>query len=70
MVAAPWYRKTKNQPLSVFAGQKIGIREVENKIWLVNFMKYDIGFFDEQENRIEPVGENPFNEIVLPMSPE
>ena len=54
---------------SVFAGQKIGIREVEDKIWLVSFMNYDIGFFDEHENRIEPVAENPFNEIVLPMSP-
>lgn len=53
---------------SVFAGQKVGIREVEDKIWLVSFMNYDIGFFDEQENRIEPVGQNPFNEIVLPMS--
>lgn len=54
---------------SVFAGQKVGIREVEDKIWLVSFMNYDIGFFDEHENRIEPVGHNPFNEIVLPMSP-
>ena len=54
---------------SVFAGQKVGIREIEDKIWLVSFMKYDIGFFDKHENRIEPVGNNPFNEIVLPMSP-
>jgi len=54
---------------SVFAGQKVGIREIEDKIWLVSFMKYDIGFFDGLENRIEPVGQNPFNEIVLPMSP-
>ncbi len=51
---------------SVFAAREVAIREVEDKIWLVSFMKYYIGFFDEHENRIEPVNENPFNEIVLP----
>ena len=61
--------KRKINISSVLAGQKVGIREIEDKIWLVSFMKYDIGFFDEHENRIEPVGQNPFNEIVLPMSP-
>jgi len=61
--------KRKINLSSVFAGQKIGIREVEDKIWLVSFMKYDIGFFDENENRVEPANDNPFNVIVLPMSP-
>jgi len=27
---------------------------------LVSFMSYDLGFFDETENRVEPIGENPF----------
>jgi putative transposase len=45
---------------TVFAGQKVGIREVADKIWLVSFIEYDPGFFDQQENRVEPVGENPF----------
>lgn len=54
---------------TVFAGQYIGIREVEDKIWLVSFMDYDIGFFDEEQNRVEPMGENPFAPKVLPMSP-
>lgn len=53
---------------TVFGGQYIGIREVSDKIWLVSFMEYDIGFFDEEENRVEPVGENPFAPKVLPMS--
>ena len=42
---------------------------VEDKIWLVSFMDYDIGFFDEEQNRVEPMGENPFAPKVLPMSP-
>lgn len=53
----------------VFAGQKVGIREVNDKIWLVSFMDYDIGYFDEDSCRVEPI-ENPFAEKVLPMSSE
>lgn len=44
---------------TVFAGQLVGIREVEDKIWLVSFMDYDLGYFDEEEARVEP-GPNPF----------
>lgn len=44
---------------TVFAGQLVGIREVEDKIWLVSFMTYDLGFFDEEEGRVEPAP-NPF----------
>ncbi len=54
----------------VFAGQIIGIREVADRIWLVSFMDYDLGFFDENEDRVEPVGINPFASKVLPMSSE
>ncbi len=43
----------------VFAGQTVGIREVDDKIWLVSFMKYDLGFFDPDEGRVEPAP-NPF----------
>ena len=32
---------------TVFAGQDVGIREVADQIWLVSFMDYDLGFFDE-----------------------
>ena len=45
---------------TVFAGQHVGIRELTDGIWLVSFMDYDLGFFDLQENRVEPVGVNPF----------
>ncbi|MEE4143984.1 MAG: IS481 family transposase [Halieaceae bacterium] len=55
---------------TVFAGQYVGIREVADEIWLVSFMDYDLGFFDQDENRVEPVGVNPFAPKVLPMSSE
>ena len=32
----------------VFAGQNVGVREVADKIWLVSFMNYDLGFFDQE----------------------
>ena len=52
-----------------FAGQRLGIKEVDEKIWLVTFMTYDLGFFDHQTGRVESA-HNPFAAKVLPMSPE
>ncbi len=53
---------------AVFAGQIVGIREVHDQIWLVSFMQFDLGYFDEDECRVEPI-DNPFAPKVLPMSP-
>ena len=53
---------------TVFAGQDIGILEVSEKIWLVSFMQYDLGFFDHETGRVE-CAENPFGAKVLPMCP-
>ena len=53
----------------VFAGQKIGITQVGDRVWLVTFMHYDLGYFDDETCRLEPI-ENPFGPKVLPMSPE
>ncbi len=52
-----------------FAGQRVGIKEVADQIWLVSFMGYDLGFFDHETCRIESA-ENPFVAKVSPMSPE
>ena len=53
---------------TVFAGQMVGLREVSEKIWLVSFMHYDLGFFDHESSRVE-CAPNPFSAKVLPMSP-
>ena len=53
---------------TVFAGQFVGIREVADKIWLVSFLDFDLGFFDEAAARVEP-GANPFASKVLTMCP-
>ncbi len=44
------------------------MKQVEEKIWLVSFMRYDLGFFDHETCRIESA-ENPFAAKLLPMSP-
>lgn len=32
---------------TVFAGQSVGVKQVSDKIWLVTFMDYDLGFFEQ-----------------------
>ena len=54
---------------TVFAGQDVGVRQVSDRIWLVSFMDYDLGYFDDEVCRLEPI-DNPFKPKVLPMSPE
>ncbi|NIP17156.1 MAG: IS481 family transposase [Xanthomonadales bacterium] len=62
--------KRKINLSTVFAGQLVGIREVDDQIWLVSFLDYDLGFFDRDEGRVEP-GPNPFTpDKVLTMCPE
>ena len=52
----------------VFAGQNVGVTQVGERVWLVTFMQYDLGYFDDETCRLEPI-ENPFGPKVLPMSP-
>ena len=55
---------------TAFAGQTVGVREVEHQIWLVSFMDYDLGYFDNERGGVEP-GPYPFTpDKVLTMCPE
>jgi putative transposase len=49
---------------TVFAGQSVGIKQVSEHIWLVSFMDYDLGYFDHETCRLEPI-KNPFGPKVL-----
>jgi putative transposase len=53
----------------VFAGQRAGVTQVGERVWLVTFMRYDLGYFDDETCRLEPI-DNPFAPKVLPMSSE
>jgi transposase len=41
------------------AGQRLGIKEVDDGIWLVSFMHYDLGYFDLEQRTLQPL-DNPF----------
>jgi len=47
----------------------VGIKQITEEIWLVSFMDYDLGYFDHETWRLEPL-DNPFGPKVLPMRPE
>jgi hypothetical protein len=40
-----------------------------DRIWLVTFMQYDLGYFDDETGRLEPI-DHPFGPKVLPIYPE
>ena len=62
------YNRKKINLRQVFAGQTVGVKQVDERIWLASFMDYDLGYFDDETCRLEPL-ENPFGPKVLPMSP-
>ena len=54
---------------TLFASQNVRVTEVDEKVWLISLMHYDLGFFDHESSRFE-CAENPFEAKVLPMSSE
>jgi transposase InsO family protein len=52
---------------TVLAGQRLGIKEVDDGIWLVSFMRYDLGFIDLEQKTLQPL-DNPFGTRLSPMS--
>ena len=52
---------------SVLAGQKLGLKEVDDGIWLVSFMRYDLGYIDLEQKTLQTI-DNPFGTRLSPMS--
>ena len=59
--------KKKINISTVLAGQRLGIREVEEAIWLVSFMRYDLGYIDLEQRTLQTI-DNPFGTSLSPMS--
>ena len=51
----------------VLAGQRVGIMEVEEGIWIESFMHYDLGYIDPEQKTLQPLA-NPFGTRLSPMS--
>ncbi len=59
--------KKKINISTVLAGQKLGIKEVDDGIWLVSFMRYDLGYIDLEQRTLQTI-DNPFGTRLSPMS--
>ena len=52
---------------TVMAGQRLGLKEVDDGIWVVTFMAYDLGYIDLEQKTLQPI-DNPFGTRLSPMS--
>jgi hypothetical protein len=52
---------------TVLAGQRLGIKEVDDGIWLVSFIHYDLGYIDLEQRTLQTL-DNPFGPRLSPMS--
>jgi len=52
---------------TVMAGQRLGIKEIEEGIWIVSFMGYDLGYIDLEQRSLQTI-DNPFGTRLSPMS--
>jgi len=60
-------RRKKINISTVLTGQKLGIKEVDEGIWLVGFIHYDLGYFDLEQKNLQPL-DDPFGTRLSPMS--
>ncbi len=52
---------------TVMAGQRLGLKEVDEGIWIVSFMHHDLGYIDLEQKTLQTI-DNPFGSRLLPMS--
>ena len=52
------HRKSTFYLSLALAGEEVGLREIRPGIWFVNFMSYDLGYFDERCSAFRQ--DNPF----------
>jgi hypothetical protein len=52
---------------TVLAGQRLGIKEFDEGILLVSFMRYDLGLVDLARKTLQPL-DNPFGPRLSPIS--
>jgi putative transposase len=41
-------------------GERLGVTQIDAELWRVNFMDYELGFFDSESWKFSPTVENPF----------
>ncbi|NEI75012.1 transposase [Rhizobium lusitanum] len=61
------HRKKIDIP-TVLAGQKLGLKEIDDTIWLVSFMSYDLGYTDLEQRTLQAI-DLCLRDNLSPMSP-
>ena len=54
-------RRSTSQPC--WQAKRLGIKEIDDGIWLVSFMHYDLGYFDLEQKTLQTL-DNPFGTVV------
>ncbi len=65
-VIGPMQREAERSAKAL-AGQKLGIKEVDDGIWIVSFMRYDLGYIDLEQRTLQTI-DNPLGTRLSPMS--
>ena len=52
-------KKLKIHVSLAFANQPVGLKQIDQGIWQVDFMSYTIGYFDEDSRKFAP-NDDPF----------
>jgi hypothetical protein len=60
-------KRKKTRASHVLAGQTLGIKGVDDGIWLVSFMRHDLGVIDLEQKTLQTI-DNPFGTRLSPMS--
>ena len=55
----------RSMSVRCLAGRRVGVKQVGDHIWLVTFMDYDQGYFDDETCRLEPI-DDPFGAKCYP----
>jgi hypothetical protein len=50
---------------TVMAGQRLGLKEVDDGNWVVTFMAHDLGYIDLEQKTLQPI-DNPFGTRMSP----
>jgi putative transposase len=61
------FERRKINLSQVFAAQLVGIKQLDDHLWFVSFMHYDLGYFDLEQRTLQPL-DNPFGTRLSPMS--
>jgi hypothetical protein len=59
--------KIRTRTASARHQRRLGIKKVDDRIWLMNFMQHDPGYIDPEQRTLQTI-DNPFGTRLSPLS--